>query len=334
MGTRWLFGLILLIFSCTTFAFDEDKLASALGLEVISEGNPYNYLGINKIYANDNLSRQLLIVTDVPGELKEKRLFEQKGFLIYEIPKSDKSYVSMALVGIKAEEIDQALGSSSSVWKTIKRELNPFPSAYASYDCAMAGENSLGNLSQLGTHFGSSVASGAAKCISSFLQGIWDATGGQIKDAYEGLKNLIDDPKGFWNKKVDQFKNIKDFILNFETKMTELMDNIASLPGETKVMLICNFVGSLGTSAAITLLSGGAGTAGLMLRIENFVSKIAGMSKVFSVLNKIGKLKSMPPEFFKKLGSGKISDKVLTNLNTFAKHDLGDVITGAMKCSL
>src|SRR5690606_40895959 len=106
MNARWLLGLILLISSFTASAFDEDKLAEALGLEIISEGNPYNYLGINKIYANDSLSRQLLIVSDVPGELKEKRLFEQKGFLIYEIPKSEKSYVSMALVGIKAEEIE------------------------------------------------------------------------------------------------------------------------------------------------------------------------------------------------------------------------------------
>lgn len=334
MGVRLPLGFLIFLFSFTAFAFDEGKLASSLGLEIISEGNPYNYLGINKIYANDNLSRQLLIVSDVPGELKDKRVFEQKGFLIYEIPKSENSYVSMALVGITQDEVDKILGSTTSVWKTIKRELNPFPSAYASYNCAVDGQASLGSLNQLGTHFGSSVASGAAKCISSFLQGIWDATGGQIKDVYEGLQNLINDPKGFWNKKVDQFKGIKDFILNFETKMTELMDNIASLPAETKVMLICNFVGSIGTSAAITLLSGGAGSAGLMLRIESFVSKIAGMSKVFSALNKIGKLKAMPPEFFKKLGSGKISDKVIENLKTFAKHDMPDVITGAMKCGL
>ena len=330
---RYLTTILLTLFATNIFAFDEANFASSLGLEKISEGHPFNFMGINTIYVNDTLGRQLLVVSDVPGELKEMRIIHHKDFFILEIPKSPTSYASMALVGIAEEEIKTHL-KTTSVFKTIFRELNPIPRAY-SQDCSSVYTSSItSSISGIKNYFGGTVAKGAAQCIGSFLQGIWDATGGQIADAWEGIKNLVNDPKEFWDGKVQQFKNLKNFIMNFEVKIKQLATSIANLPDETKTMLICNFVGGIGAGAAVSIISGGAGAAGVMLKIENYVSKIMKLEKVFATLNRVGKLGHMPPSFFQRLTSGKIPDKTLKNLDTFASHGMPDVIQGAMQCAL
>jgi hypothetical protein len=48
----------------------------------------------------------------------------------------------------------------------------------------------------------------------------------------------------------------------------------------------------------------------------------------------VGKLGHMPPSFFQRLTSGKVPDKTLKNLDTFASHGMPDVIQGAMQCAL
>src|SRR4051794_20877442 len=108
-----LWALILILLSTNLFAFDETKLASSLGLELVSQGNPYNFLGINKLYINDTMSRQMLVVSDVPGELEQTRIFQQADFLIVEIPKSKSNYISMAFVGIAEKEIKEKINTTS-----------------------------------------------------------------------------------------------------------------------------------------------------------------------------------------------------------------------------
>ena len=329
---RAFLALIFTLLSTSTFAFDEAKFAASLGLELVSEGNPYNFMGINTIYVNDATSRQMLVVSDVPGELKEMRIYKQKGFLIVEIPKSEKSYVSMALVGITEEEVQQNI-KTTSVFRKILNELNPLSQAYAG-ECGIQGTASLNGIESLERLYGSSFAKGALSCISKFLQGVWDSTGGQVAGAIEGIKNLVNDPKGFWNKKVQEMKNLGNFIAHFDTKIKEMAVGIANLPSETKAQMICSFVGSLGADAAIAILAGGAGLGRMIFRLEQYVSRIVNMSKVFTLLNRTGKLKSVPMGFYERLSSGKLADSVINNLNTFASHNLTDVVQGAMQCAL
>jgi hypothetical protein len=329
---RGLFALILTIFSSTLFAFDELKFAASLGLELVSEGHPYNFMGVNSMYVNDSLGRQMMVVSSVPGELKEMRIFQRKGFLIVEIPNDASSYISMALVGVTEEEVKQHV-KTTSVWKKIIQELNPLPNAYSN-ECGIHGAASLNGLEQMASYYGTAFGKGALQCISSFLQGVWDATGGQVADMAEGIKNLVNDPGAFWDRKVEELKNLKNFILNFDTKIKEMAVGIANLPAETKTQMICSFVGSIGADAAIAILAGGAGVGKILFRLEEYVTRIARLEKVFSLLNKVGKLREVPIGFFERMSSGTLPARLMDNLNVFANHNLSEVIQGAMSCAL
>jgi hypothetical protein len=335
MIIRGLLGLISLFISLNIQAFDESKLAASLGLELVLEGHPYNYFGINTIYVNDALNRQMLVVSDVKGELKEMRIFKQKEFLIVEIPKTDTTYTSMALVGIGEEEIKEKI-KTTSVWKTILREFNPFPNAYASdNDCGPTGaginQSSIGSIA---AYYGEAFGKGAMKCINNFIQGFWESTGGQLEAMNEGIANLIKDPKAFWDKKVQEFANLKNIIMHLDVKLKEMATSIAGLPAETITMIICTMVGNLGGDALLAAIMGAAGAGKLLFRLEEYIVKLTRLDKVFSYLGKIGSLKSLSPEFIKKLIDGVIPLSTLNSLNIFATRNVPELLLGAMQCAL
>ena len=336
MFLRLLTALILSVFTLSSHAFDETKFAEALGLDLISNGNPFNFLGVNRMYANEDLSRQLLIAADVPATLKEMRVIKRKGFFILEIPKSESSYWSMAIVGIPEEDAMKLIEEkkTTSIIRTIINELMPIRSAYST-ECAIPGSHaSLSSLDGLKEFYGSSVAQGALKCMSSALQGAWDSTGGMVVSAYEGFKELIKSPGEWWDKKVEQVKNLKNFITHFDTKIKEMGVAIANMPAETKVQLICGFVGGLGADIALALLTGGAGAAKVMLRMEEYVSKVMRLEKVFALFSRLGKLKELPMNFWERMSAGRIPDSVINTMSTFAHHEFPDLVKGALSCAL
>lgn len=324
--------ILFILFSTTVFAFDDEKFARSLGLELVDEGHPYNFLGVTHMYANENLTRQILVVRDVKAELKELRIIKAKDYLILEVPKDEKSYSSMALIGITEEEIRKNMNQSSFI-RTIWNHLILFPKAY-SEDCGTGGAISPIGLEALQNFYGSSVARGAMKCMANFFQGVWDSTGGLAQSAIEGIQNLVRDPKQFWDKKVSEAKNMVSFIQHFDTKMKELSVAISNLPSETKTNLICSFIGGIGVDVALGILVGGAGFGKAVLRLEEYLVKIVKLEKVFNLLNKVGKLKNVPPGFLERLSSSKIPNSVLDTLNTFAAHNFPDFIQGTMQCAL
>jgi hypothetical protein len=332
MNYRAILAFILSLISFHLHAFNEEKFAHALGLELVSEGHPYNFLGVHTMYANNDLSRQMLVIRDVKAPLQEMRIIKASGYLILEIPKDENTYGSMALVGISEDEIRTKI-TTTSFWQKLWYELHPLRKAYSD-DCTIRGVPDLNGLENLKNFYGSSLAKGAVKCIGQFFQGAWAATGGQVAGAIEGIENLITDPKAFWDKKVEQMKNLKKFITHFDSKMKELHSAVANLPAETKTMMICSFVGGLGADAAIAILAGGVGLAKALLKVEDFVSQIMKLEKVFMVLDKVGKLRSIPPMFFERLSSSQISQSLLDSLSVFAGRNFPDLILGAMQCAL
>ncbi len=325
--------LILFLFiSTNSSAFDHEKFARALGLELVDEGHPYNFLGVTHMYANDTLSRQALVIHDVKANLKETKIIKAKDYLILEIPNGENSYSSMALIGITEDEIRKNI-HSSSVFKTLWNQLNLFPKAY-SEDCGPEGSLVPIGLETLQNYYGTSVAKGAMKCMTNFFQGVWDSTGGLAQSAVKGIENLIQDPKKFWDQKVSEVKNLVNFIQHFDTKMKELSLALSNLPSETKTNLICSFVGGIGADVAMGILIGGAGLGKAIFSLEQYISKIVKIEKVFNLLNKVGKLKNIPSGFLERLSSSKIPNSVLDSLNIFATHQFPDFIQGAMQCAL
>jgi hypothetical protein len=332
MFLHGLWALFFIFVSANTFAFDESKLATFLGLELVSEGHPYNFLGINNLYINDSMSRQMLVVSDVPGELKETRIIKQRDFFIVEIAKSQTSYVSMAFVGISEKEINEKI-TTTSVWKKIWLELTPLPRAYGQ-DCGISGLPSLKEIEGVATYYGTSIAKSALNCISAANQGVRDSTVGVVESAAEGIKNLLKDPKAFWAEKVQRLKNVGNFISNFASRMKQLSTSISSLPAETIAMFMCEFIGSMGADALITIMTGGLGLGKLLFRLEEYITKILRLEKVFAALSKAGKIKDIPANFMKKLSSGEIPASVIESLTTFAHHNFPGLIQGAMQCAL
>lgn len=333
MILKSLIPFIIFLFPSIGLSFSEEKFAMALGLELVSEGNPYNFLGVNRLYTNDDMSRKLLIMDDVPEQLSEIRILKAKGgYFILEVPKSKKSYTSMALVGFTEDEIRQYI-KTTSVWRKIWQELNPLPRAYG-VECPALGTQTETGLESVQDYFGSTFSKGILKCLSSTLQGVWDSTGGSVVAMSEGIANLIRDPEGFWNKKVKEVENLKSFILNFETKLKEMAVGIANLPSEVKAQMLCGFVGGLGADIVIGILTGGAGFGKIVPRLESYLSKIVRLEKVFQVLNEVEKAGNIPIRFWEKLATSNLPDSVIDNLNAFAKYDLPDFIQGTMQCAL
>lgn len=328
--------LLLLTFtfflSQTLFAFDETRVAASLGLELVLEGHPYNFFGINALYVNDDMSRQMLVVSSVQGELKETRFFHHKGFLIVEIPKSSTHYASVAFVGIKEDEVKEKI-KTTSVWRKFFDELNPLPKAYAS-DCSLTPNLNLDGIKTLADHYGKSLWKSALKCMDQANNSFYDGTIGRAKDLKEGLANLFQDPKKFWEEKVAAVRNVGEFISQFDVKIKQMSAALMKLPAEIIASFLCGFIGGMGADALISLMVGGIGAGKLLFRLEEFVTRLIRLEKVFSVLEKAGKLKSIPMEFIEKLSLGRIPESLMKSLDTFGKHDFPEFIEGAMQCSL
>lgn len=331
MLLRLLLSTFFLLLSFELLAFDEAKIASSLGLELVSDGQPFNFLGVNRIYVNDDMTRQMLVVSTVEGELKEPRVFPHKGFLIYEIPKSPASYTSIAFVGIKEEEIKEKI-KTTSVWLRIWNELKPIQTSFAE-DC-LTQTTPLTGIANLAIHYGSNVLKSSLRCLNQFNQGFNDGTIGRANDIKEGIISLMKDPKAFWERKVQSLKNVGEFITHFDVKIKQLSAALTRLNPEIIAGFICSFLGGLGADALITLMAGGLGAGKLLFRLEEFVSRLINIEKVFTVLNKAGKLKTMPKEFIERLTQGKVSESALESLNNMARYDFPDFIEGAIKCSL
>jgi hypothetical protein len=332
MIIRGVLALVLILASPLLRAFEEEKFAHALGLELVSEGHPYNFLGVHTMYANETLSRQLLLMRDVPAALPELRIIRAKGYLILEIPKSASTYYSMALVGITEEEIRRNL-APTTVWRKLWNELTPLPRAYGVEDCSgIEGRPTARGLEQLQAFYGSSFVQGSFRCISNFLQGIWGSTGGRVGDLVDGIRNLVTDPRAFWDRRVQEVRNLERFIANFDSRIKSMASSIAQLPTETKVHMLCGFLGGLGADAVIAILAGGAGVGQLLFRAEEYIRRLTTLDRVFLMLQQAGKLTHIPPDFFQRLATSRVPILLVDTLNKLATRYLPDLVTGVMEC--
>ena len=331
---RILIILISLCFFPKLHAFEINKFSAKFGLHLIADGKPWTFIGTHSIFTNDLWTRQLLVIDNVPGTLAEMQLLKEKDFYILQIPRSKQTFVSLALVGFTEEEIRENI-THTSYLKKILNELRPLSPAYAqNEDCPLRASSPFQGLEEIGNLFAQSVTKGATNCFIPLLQGAWDSTGGLATSAWEGLKHLVNDPRNFWSDKVQQLQNLKNFIAEFDTKMREISETFTQLPIETKTMFICSFAGGLGAGALLAILTGGAAASGTLTQMTLFIQKLTQLDRVFALLNKVGKLRSVDPQFIQRLAGGRIGNDLIFQLDLFARYKLPDIITGAMSCIL
>jgi hypothetical protein len=166
------------------------------------------------------------------------------------------------------------------------------------------------------------------------LEGVWESTGGLVESSWKGLSDLASDPRKFWDDKVEQFKRLKTFLMDFEVNMQKMFASFKNLPDESKAQMLCSFVGSIGTDVLIAVFTAGAGAAKIAASIKTYVNKLIKIESLLNKLTKMGRMSELPATFFEKLSKGLISEKRLTSIQSLSKHDFDDLAMQLVRCSL
>jgi hypothetical protein len=338
---RYLSFIILVLFQFSAQAqslFSYEDTAMKLGLNIISIGKPFTFPGVHRFYTDQGFKRAMMVMENVEGKKEKLTITEFPKYTMVEYPTSENTFNSLAFVNITKTQIETFLSKpEGTVYTKIDRFLNfIIPKAHAMESCEMNSlEASMGSsLSGVSGFFSSGYFEIASSCLMGILEGMWESTGGMLESAWSGLKHLVRDPKGFWDEKVESFKKLKDFLMDFEVNMQKMFASFKKLPDETKAQMLCSFVGSIGTDIIITALTAGAGAAKLGVSIKNYVGKLVKIEGLLSKLNKLGKLKEIPAKFFDRLSKGLVSEKRLSSIQSLTHNQFDDLAMQLVRCSL
>jgi hypothetical protein len=326
---RFLLILLSVFMVSSLQAFDESKLALDLGLRTIAIGNPWTFLGTSAIYGTSKLDKQMLVVDSVPGQREKIGVSDEGGYLILTIPRGKEMHTSIALVGFTRQEIETRLQQITSV----RFHFDSLIIGSARADCFSALPTIPG-LSQLGSYFDPKLGPNIMKCLGPMLQGAWESTGGAAQSAMEGMKTLIFSPKKFWDEKVAQMKSLKSFVGQFAERTNQMITALTNLPPAVYEALMCSFAGSLGTDALISIMTGGAGLVGVILRLDKYVMKVMQLERFLGLMHRMGSVMKVPQKFYTDLAAGKISDQVLDRIDLFSKNRMGDLALGSVSCAI
>jgi hypothetical protein len=241
MGLRLFFGISILIFSSLLLAFDEEKVAKSLDLDPVLEAHPYNFFGVTSMYANDLLTRQMLVIQDVDAELKEIRIVEAKGFFVVEFPKDDKSYASFAFVGIKQDEVKPLLDLKPSVTQFLQ-DLFLIPKTFAE-ECSVKAPSSFESIEALNKYYERAYTQDTLKCLSQ-----------KLPPSKENLDQLKKEPRAFWERKLNEQQNLLRFISRAK-----------------KSEKLCSFFTTLTRAEIEIILSGGKGTKKIHKKFDEYL---------------------------------------------------------------
>jgi hypothetical protein len=332
-----LFLAIMLISPSLCFADPVIEAAKHLGLMHEIRGSPLAFPGVHRVYTDPRLERALLVLDQLSGKVTSK-LEERNGYLLIEFPTSDSTYVSLAAVGISREEwvayaaTNHRMKSKKygGLLATATRLLIPSASA----ETCSKGAFSFGSFSPIKSFFGSGYWSTVYSCASGILQGVWASTGGLVKSIGQGLWTLVTDPGKFWDDAVNQFRQMKDFIVNIDKRIGQIVGSIKSMPNDVRAELLCSFLGSIGTDIIIAALTAGAASGKVMISLAQYAKRLMKVEKLLSHLSKLKTIGKLPKSFFQKLAKGKIPDSDLNAIETLSKHGFHGKSMEVVQCVL
>lgn len=120
------------------------------------------------------------------------------------------------------------------------------------------------------------ILNAAWSCTKNFFMGVWDATGGAAKDAWDCVTSPIDCAQSA----VQGVKNAWNFLKDLSSNLGQMWENLSSLTPQQKVDIVCELVGSIGSSVAIGILTAGAASALAARTIVMLTTKVAKIAKV------------------------------------------------------
>lgn len=330
---RLILGLLLSVYASHVAAVDTDAMARFFGLRLLSRGAPWTFPGVHAIYTNSTLERQMMVMENMPGKVPE-RMWEDGDMVVLNLPTTEGHFTSLALINVGRERVE-AFFKQTTFLQKVWRQLDPFPSAHAQmWGCERCRLPTLDSLADLEPAFAQDHWRRMMTCLGPMLRGAWDSTGGLVTSAVNGVRDLVTDPRGFWNERREQMRQLGSFLRHFDTKIREMAVGIARLPAQVKATLLCSFAGSLGTDALISILTGGAGAAAVILRLDRYLARVVRLERVISVLSAANRLPSGNTPFFQALAAGRVGDDAIDALHGFSQHGMTDLMAGVIACPL
>ena len=125
------------------------------------------------------------------------------------------------------------------------------------------------------------IMNAAWSCTKNFFMGVWDSTGGAVGDAWDCVTSPIDCA----NSAATGVRNAWNFLQNLSSNLNQMWSNLQSLSAQQKVDIICELVGSLGSSVAIGILTAGAASPLVARTIAMLGAKVM---KIANILRRIG----------------------------------------------
>jgi hypothetical protein len=332
---RTLATLIVIMLPALCLADPVQEAAKHLGLTHEMKGSPLAFPGVHRIYTDPRLERALLVLEHLSGT-KTARVEERNGYLLVEFPTSENTYVSLAAIGITQAEWAAYAKSNPPTQQQSRFATAAFnlliPSASA--ETCTKGGFSFGSFSPIKSFFGSGYWSTVYSCASGILQGVWASTGGLVKSIGQGLWTLVTDPGKFWDDAVNQFKQMKDFIVNIDTRIGQIVGSIKSMPNEVRAELLCSFLGSIGTDIIIAALTAGAASGKVMISLAQYAKRLMKVERLLSHLSKLKTIGRLPKAFYQKLAKGKIPDADLNAIETLSRHGFHGKSMEVVQCVL
>lgn len=201
---------------------------------------------------------------------------------------------------------------------------------------------------------GSAVLRNVLQCARGALAGAWNATGGAVVTLFKGVVKV------FTQSPVQTFRDIRNsvnrigsFISNFGTEMRKIGDAFDQLPTEIKTRVICEVITTIGVSAAIGMLTGGAGStlvyravfaimdklrarfpgSRALARFEDQVTRRAQRRFLYPVepapiLQGVARFRALAAEYRYALVRSRISG-ILDQMNRFRRRRAGDAVVSA-----
>lgn len=127
-------------------------------------------------------------------------------------------------------------------------------------------------------------------CAISAVKGVVDGVKDTVENAWYVTKTLFTNPEKLWDDVVKTYDQIKDFVLNFKTKMTEFFAAMKALDPMIAGEVACSMIASVVVKSMLKGGVAGLATAGVLV-----AGKISALGKIKNALQMISKVQKKMP---------------------------------------
>lgn len=139
-------------------------------------------------------------------------------------------------------------------------------------------------------------------CVRGILAGAWNASGGSILAVGRGVAKAVTRPIETLRSVRDGVLSIGHFVNNIGRELSRIGNEFMQLPSEIQSRIVCELASSIGTSAVISMATGGA-ALGLVWRsmtgvLRKVMQQFAGNQRLRAFAQKVRSMsrRTQPPE--------------------------------------